>query len=139
MLPEDVIAQKYDELIRRVNETHSIQSFTRSERAVWFLVSIRCEIDINSFEDVFVQLLPLPDIVEAIGYMNELGLDQLAALFQRAVDILEAHHFDYRTTNYHELPEQVISQIDETGKAVWEKIHLLWEIDSKLCDMLNRS
>jgi hypothetical protein len=139
MHSEDMIAEKYDELLRRVKEIHSIQGFTTAERAVWFLVSIRCEIDINSFEDVFIQLLPLSEITEAIGYMDELGLNQVAELFQRAVDILEAHHFDYRTTGYHGLPKQVISDIQEIGNEVQEKNYLLWEIDAKLCDMLNCS
>jgi trans-2-enoyl-CoA reductase len=141
MNASEIIAEKFNGLVERYDRDGGLNSFSTAERAIWFLVTTRCEIDINSFNDVFIQSLWKDELEESIVYLRELGIDDIASLFEEAITLLETHGFYVQGDNkprmrFHDLPQDVQNKIDAIGERVTEN-DILWDIDPKLCEMLN--
>lgn len=83
----------FDELVKRYRAEHGTSLFTPAERAVWFLVSVRCEMDINGFDSVFQQLLKRSEAPETIAYLEAVGLPEIAAHFRNVLALRDAHDF----------------------------------------------
>src|SRR5579885_2689941 len=89
----EVVADKFDELIERRNSDRQMASFTHLERAIWFIVTMRCGMDIDGFGSIFEQSMTRDEIVEAIGYLRQLELTNVAVLFERAIALLDNNDF----------------------------------------------
>src|SRR4051794_11524929 len=90
MTPADkIVADKFDELVHRTRS--DLSNFTKAERMVWFIVIIRCDIDQDGFTSIFEQSLTRAQMTEAIGYIKELGLADIASLLEQALRLLDAN------------------------------------------------
>ncbi len=139
----EIIAARYDKLIPQYNRgrKNRLSAFTRTERAIWLLVTIRCEIDMEGFESVFDQALSRGELVEAIGYLRELDLPEIAELLERALAILDTHDFYTQYGNpmsiCSDYSDELRAELDTIGEKITEG-DVLWNIDEKLVDMLAR-
>jgi hypothetical protein len=135
----EIIAEKFNDLVDRYDKR---AQFTRAERAIWFIIIIRCEIDAASFTSVFEQAVSRSEIVETIEYLKELDLDKIATAFEEVMTLLAAHGF-YNANGHPvkgwdiDLPIEVRDKIKTIGNMV-EDGQDLWEVDDKLLEMLNR-
>jgi hypothetical protein len=133
-----IIAEKYNELIPRWSSSRRINGFTYAEKATWLIVTIRCEVDMTSFEDIFVQALRLGELKLAIEIMKKIGYGKVAEQFEKILELLVQHGF-YGKSNYpvistEDLPAKVKKEIERTGKKV-SKEQKLWNADDKLIEL----
>ncbi len=139
----DIVAGKYRELIPRLkgSKKNRLSALTRAERAIWLLVTIRSAIDSDGFESVFDQAVTRNELVEAIGYLREFNLPEIAELFERALLILDTHGFYTKYGNpmtiCSDYSDQLREELDTIGKGI-TKGDVLRHIDDQLVDMLAR-
>ena len=138
--PEFIIIQKFNELVKRYSQDSGTAHFSEPEKIVWSVVCVRCEMDINGFASVFEQLISRDELTEFIGYLKQIGLDELSAYFQQIANILEEHSF-YNESGHarkmcFELPPEVVEIIDQIEDKVIEE-NELWGVDPTLCRLLN--
>ena len=138
--PEKRITEKFSELVERSHNEGGIDDFSTAERAVWFIVSTRCEIDIADFISVFEQFLSKADVTETSDYLDALGLTDEAKLFDEVLDLLVSHEFygddDRPSIPFNALPQHVFDRVDAIGDMIGDS-NVLWDIDDRLCDALD--
>ena len=94
MDPIEYIAARFEKIIAAANETGGRpDSLPDYDRAIFYLLSIRCEIDMNGFDSVFDQLLTEPELLFSIGVLERLGFNTLADAFRQAHSILRDNGF----------------------------------------------
>ena len=140
MNASEIIAERYNALIERYDRDRGLHNFSAAERAIWFLVTLRCEIDMNGFDSVFFQALQKDELEESIAYLRELGVEDIAVLLQEAITLLESHGFYVQRDNkprmgFFDLSKDVRGEIDSIGERLTAD-DVLWDIDPKLCEML---
>jgi hypothetical protein len=79
----DYIAARFNKIISDVNETGGRPDLLPEyDRAIFHLLSIRCEIDINGFDSVFDQLLTEDELLFSVGVLERLEFNTLATAFR---------------------------------------------------------
>ena len=138
--PSEIIADKFNELVEKWTSQDRISTFTRAERVVWLIVTIRCAIDMDGFSSVFDQALSRNELVELIGCLNEIGMNKISELLWRAITLLDTNNFyaqdrDFITDYY--LTQQHIDELEIIGEII-TKNRVLWKIDDKLVAMFSK-
>ena len=87
----EIILEKFDELIGRGNK--QFHAFTRTERVVWLIMLIRCDLDMSGFSAIFEQSVTREELVEAIEYMRELNIPDIADGFEQALALLDKNNW----------------------------------------------
>jgi hypothetical protein len=127
----DRIAEEFDRIIAL--RRSGIPTLTASERIVWYVVSTRCEIDINGFESVYEQHLDPSELAILVDGLNQIGEKDLASEFQRAFELLKADCF-YDHMNWSKISDSVKNDIKAVGKNVEDQA---WDLDEKLVALLD--
>ncbi len=137
--PEDRLVTVFSELVERSNADHGQLNFSRGERAVWFITIVRQDIE-SSFRSIFEQSMSKSELIEAAGYLSDVGLSIIGDCFQEIVRVLDYHGFygggDIPAIAFKEVPNYVWEWIDEIGDDL-QKTGVLWYVDGKLCEMLD--
>jgi hypothetical protein len=129
----NIIAEKFSELVDSHNPNRLV-GLTRAERAIYLLIRIRCEKDMEGFDSIFDQAISRHEMLEAIVYMKELGLNETAQLFEQVLQLLSNANV-YVDGDFPQMasPHDVDVAIDIIGEQVGD---VLWQIDEKLLEML---
>jgi hypothetical protein len=94
----------------------------------------------EGFVSVFDQALLRSELVEAIGYLRELDLGEIAGLFEQALALLDINHFYAQdgkpVTGCSGLSQQYRDELAAIGQRITQE-DVLWDIDEKLADMLS--
>ena len=124
------IALEYDRLIAIGRD--ALSSRPMAERFVYYVVSVRCEIDINGFSSVYEQYLSADELLLLADGLTRLNEPTLTLEFRRGYDLLNAEGF-YQHLNWNLISESAKNQIKEIGELVGDQ---LWNLDEKLVDLL---
>lgn len=138
MDPIDYIAARFEKIIADVSETGGRpDSLPDYDRAIFHLLSIRCEIDINGFDSVFDQLLTQDELLFSIGVLERLEFNTLAAAFRQAHAILRDKGFyGERSRMVHEYKLPDGSGILDTIEQTVADDGGLWMLDDKLIELI---
>ncbi len=134
----DYIAARFNRIISAVNEPGGRPDLLPEyDRAIFHLLSIRCQIDINGFDSVFDQLLTEDELLFSIGVLEQLEFTALATAFRKAHSILHDRGFyNQHSGNVHEnkLPDGsgILAAIEQTVADDGG----LWMIDDKLIELI---
>jgi hypothetical protein len=138
MDPIDYIAARFNRIISDVNEMGGRpDSLPEYDRAIFHLLSIRCEIDINGFESVFDQLLTEDELLFSVCVLEQLEFNTLATAFRQAHSILrDSGFYNQRSGIAHEnkLPDGsgILDPIEQTVADDGG----LWMLDDKLIELI---
>ncbi len=125
----DRIAQIFDRLVELGRNSSEL---TVSERIVCYVVSTRCDIEINGFASVYEQHLVPEEIEILIDGQDRINEGSLADEFQRGYDVLKSDGF-YKHMNWNLVSDAVKSEIAMIGARIGNR---LCGIDEKLTSLL---
>jgi hypothetical protein len=124
------IADEFDRLIAIGLEGLHKCSF--AERAVFWIVSTRCEIDMNGFSSVYEQLLGKEEGKVMVEGLRRIGEAGLAQAFERGMELLRGEGF-YSHLNWGRVASDVREKVERIEDEVGDR---LWDLDEKLVRML---
>ena len=128
---EAIVADEFERLLAERNDT---EGWSRDERMLYRIVCVRSEMDINSFEDVFEQLLSSDELDELVAMFAELGEPTLADWFIEVRDMLA--EANYVIGSGVPLPSSgaVTDRLRDIGENV-RSSEMLWRLDEKLATL----
>ncbi len=132
------VAAYFEDLIERCNRNGQGRSTSlpENDQYIFYVLSTRCEMDINGFESVFDQLLDQSEINILITALNELGCTTLANEFSTARDRLaDAGFFDDEEIMVSDLATDSGGFLDDIEERI-RNCNLMWEIDDSLAKLL---
>jgi hypothetical protein len=132
------VAAYFEELIERCNRSGQGRptALPQNDQYIFYVISTRCEMDINGFESVFDQLLEESEISVLINAFNELGCTTLAEAFSTARSRLAgAGFFDDEEMMVIDLATDEGGFLDDIEETV-RNSNLLWELDDSLAELL---
>jgi hypothetical protein len=133
MDPRHRIVNEFDRLVALGRERIANQSI--ADRAVYYIVATRCEIDIDGFAAVYEQDLNPTELATLVAGLNEIGESEVAEAFDRGYRLLKQEGF-YDHMNWHKVPDNTKSQIELISKEVGDR---LWDLDDKMVALLDGS
>ena len=134
----EYLANYYDALIRRCDSSGRPDVLPRHDQAIYYIISTRCEMDMNGFDSVFDQLLTEKELLFLIEALNEVGASDLAHSFARA-------HSRLKSASFFDDESMMVWQLEnsdtETGflEDIEEEIRkndILWELDDRLVELI---
>jgi hypothetical protein len=125
------IAHEYDRLVALGSDR--VAEWSIAERIVFYVVSTRCEIDINGFVSVYEQHLNSAELKELINGLQRIGEVELAANFRHGLKLLKADGF-YEHMNWDNVLPAIRTEIDSIGERIGQR---LWGLDAKLAALLD--
>jgi hypothetical protein len=129
------IAVRYSDIITRCDGRGRPEGLSHADRVIYYLVSVRCEADMNGFCSVFEQLLDWDELAFFVEALRELGRPDLAATYEEIGSLLlSAGYYPERTVEFHELPEAVLAAFDGL-EAEARQGDPLWTLDERLCTL----
>ena len=138
--PELIVAEIHNRLVNEWTSKGRISSFSEAEKAIWLLVTLRAELEMDGFESVFDQGLSREEVALTIIYLKKLGLSAIAASLEQAVVILEANAFYDSAGNIRlstvDLPQQIQNELAALGQNITTGQEL-WQIDDRLVGSFN--
>ena len=133
-----LVAEYFETLVERCSPgpTARRARLPKNDRVIFYVVSTRCEIDINGFNSVFDQLLTEAELLFLIDALNNLGASKPASLFEQA-------HSRLRNAGFYDDDGAMVSNFDHNGAGllgdVEEAIQAddsLWELDEYLARLI---
>jgi hypothetical protein len=127
----DRIVDEFNRLVSLGRNGVSSRPF--AERAVYYIVATRCEIDIDGFESVYEQDLSPAELAILVKGLDQIGENELASEFRRGYELLNADGF-YEHLNWNRISPSVRREIVAIGERVGDR---MWELDDKLALLLD--
>ncbi len=127
----DRIVEEFDRLVTLGRS--GVATRPSAERVVYYVVSTRCEIDINGFASVYEQGLNPTELAILVDGLRQLGKKKLVNEFQQGFKMLERDGF-YEHLNWNKVADSVKAEIDVIGERIGDQ---LWDLDEKLASILN--
>jgi hypothetical protein len=93
MDPSEFLAEYYESLIQRCDSSGRPNGLPHHDRVIYYIISVRCEMDINGFESVFDQLLTEEELLFLIDALREVDAIKLAEMFALAHSRLKSAGF----------------------------------------------
>lgn len=131
LTPEEKISDRFNTIIRLCDKNGRPSHLTYADRAVFYIVSVRCEMDINGFSSVFEQLLTRDELDFLIAALERLSESGLAATFGKARQLLKDVGFMYGESRITDCPLKIIESFDEIERNI-RLNDRLWRFDDKL-------
>jgi len=90
-----IVANHFQFIIERSRRDASGRpiNMAKHDQVIYYVISTRCEMDINGFEAVFDQLLTETELLFLIQSLHDLGVPNLENAFERAHSRLQAAGF----------------------------------------------
>ena len=134
MMNADVIvADYYTRLVDRVNAS-GVGHLSENDRIIWYIVSARCEKDMEGFDSIFIQFASETELPILIEGLNRIDEHELAALFKRAFQALQKAGFYARgTPSYYQLQGELADEIEQLGELIGDR---MWGLDEKLVPLI---
>ncbi len=142
MDPSDIIAQRCNEITARIGDRDDGRpvGLPDHDRIIYYVLSIRSELDFGGFESVFEQLLTEAELTFVIDALTNLQLVSLADAFRRTYQRL--HDVGFYDGTYHAVQE--FQNSDGTGLLDDIERELsdgdpLWAADEQLAKLLDKN
>lgn len=132
------VAAYFDDLVERCNRsaTKRPTNLPLYDQYIYYVLSTRCEMDINGFDSVFDQLLEESEVNILITALNELGCTTLADSFSIARDRLAGvGFFSDEEMMVCDLATDEGGFLDDIEAAV-RNDNLMWQLDESLAKLL---
>ena len=133
----ETVANYFSELLEKMNRQTTARPsapvFSEQDQVIFYIVSTRCEMDINGIESVFDQLLTETELQLLIDSLRKVDAIRLADLFDQALQRLRsAGYFDHESTMVSDLKDsQGVRMLADLEQAIRENDGL-WELDERL-------
>lgn len=130
-----IIAEHYESIIDRVN-ANGVSSLSVSDRTIWYVVTARCEKDMEGFESIFVQCFGEHEVPLLITALRSIDEPELGDLFALAFDSLRlAGYYMPDTSSYYKLDAKLRAILAEVESLIGDR---LWGLDGKLARLVER-
>lgn len=138
---DEIIAEKFSELVKRYSKDGELKNFSEAEIAIWYLVSVRCKIDIDGFEEVFFVTLSKEELRLFVAMLYKLAALPIANYFDEIFQLLDKYNAWIHFTNAKTIGEasKFFSDLPEIEKQRFEQLEDLirdrddlWNLDEKL-------
>jgi hypothetical protein len=132
------LAEYFDSVIERCNRDPSGRpiNLPKHDQIIYYVISTRCEMDMNGFDSVFDQLLTENELCLLIEALNELGAPQLAGSFDQARARL-------RNAGFFAEDSLMVSDLDQDETGFLDDIEddirnndSLWDLDERLAALI---
>ena len=128
-----IIAEHYRSIIDSVN-SGGVASLSENDRMIWYIVSARCEKDMEGFESIFVQFVSEPEVAYLVDSLGMIDEPELAMLFDRAYQTLQqAGFYDQGSSSYYQLGDSLRRQLKGIEDLIGDR---LWGLDDKLVRLI---
>lgn len=130
------VARRFEDILKRCSTTGRPDELHHRERVIYYIVSVRCEIDMNGFESVLDQLLT-EDEVDFIGSaLEELNEEDLASAWRKISSLLKSvGHKPRGISPVSSLPQAVRQQLETLAHEA-SAGDRLWKLDERLTELL---
>lgn len=109
------------------------------DRIIYYVISTRCEIDMNGFNSVFDQLLTESELCFLIDALEQLGVPQMAGWFDRArFRLRRAGFFDNDSMRVSDLDKDESGLLDDIEEEIRNN-DSLWGLDECLVDLIPKN
>lgn len=134
----ELIADYYATVVQRCDSSGRPNALPHHDRVIYYIVSTRCEMDMNGFESVFDQFLTEEELLFLIQSLRELGAMKLAESFTRA-------HARLNSAGFFNGEPMMIGELDEgeSGAGFLDDIEAelreqeeLWDLDARLVALI---
>ena len=113
-----------------------LAQFSETDRMIWYIVSTRCELDMEGFHSVFEQLLTEQELLFLITSLGRLREPNLASAFQRAHESLSRVGFFGRPgARCDAFGPELLEELSEI-EAFLQSKQAMWALDAKLARLL---
>lgn len=132
------LAEYFDTVVERCNGDPSGRPIhlPKHDQIIYYVISTRCEMDMNGFDSVFDQLLTENELCLLINALNQLGAPQLAGSFDQArLRLRNAGFFDSDSTTVSDLGEDDIGFLDDIERDIRNN-DSLWGLDERLAELI---
>jgi hypothetical protein len=132
----EFIADRYEQIIRMCDRMGRPTGLPKADQVIYYVISVRCEIDMEGFFSVFEQLLTEPELVAFITMLRELEEPELAGAFSEALDAVRA--CGYSCGDGYLIDED--SELERRLEPIRRRLRAtnqLWVLDEKLVALLN--
>ncbi|QDU93905.1 DMP19 family protein [Lignipirellula cremea] len=132
------LARYYDSLIERCNRDPSARpnNLPKHDQIIYYVISTRCEMDMNGFDSVFDQLLTENELRLLVDALNELGAGTLAESFNQAHSRLrDAGFFGDDSMMVSDLDNDDFGFLDDIEDDI-RKNDSLWDLDDRLAELI---
>ena len=132
------VAAYFVDLIERCNRSSTGRptSLPQNDQYIFYVLAVRCEIDMSGFESVFDQLLDETEINILITALNVIGCVTLADSFLIARDRLAAAgFFDEEEMMVSDLATGNLGFLDDIEDSIGNS-NLFWQLDESLAKLL---
>lgn len=131
-----ILADYYDALCARLNHTTRPKDFADADRIVWYIVSTRCEMDMEGFSSAFEQLLSEQELLFLIQSLRAIDAPDLAGAFDECHGLLKrAGFYDQPGVLLQELAPSIQESLDTVGRQLQAEDEL-WKLDDKLVKLI---
>jgi hypothetical protein len=128
------VAQHYQSIVDRVN-SDGVGSLSENDRVIWYVVSARCEKDMEGFESIFVQFVSEPELEDLIASIKYIDEPEVASLFEAAHQALRTAGFhDKDKPSYYQLGPELKRKLGEIAGVLGDR---LWGLDEKLARLID--
>lgn len=126
------VADEFDKIITKCDSNGRPSGLSYFERVIYYVVSVRCEMDMNGFASVFEQLLTKEEFEFLIDALNDISEVNLANSFLEAKYLLEEINFYNDEENHIDnYSLEIVARFEEIEKDI-RRNGQLWKLDSKL-------
>ena len=128
-----IIVEHYNWLVDRVNSA-GVTSLSENDRRIWYIVSARCEKDMEGFESIFIQFVSELELVFLIDSLRRIDEPDLAKLFDDAHQALrQAGFYDHGAFTYYQIDDDLQEALAEIGDLIDQR---MWGLDDKLATLI---
>ncbi len=133
------VAEYFNAVIAQCNRNPSGRphNLPWHDQIIYYVVSTRCEMDMNGFDSVFDQLLTENELGLLVEALNDLRLPQLAASFDDARSRLRnAGFFDDDSIMVSDLENDEIEFLADIEEVIRSN-DSLWNLDDRLAALID--
>jgi hypothetical protein len=126
------VARRFEDILKRCGTTGRPDDLPHGERVIYYIVSVRCEINMNGFESVLDQLLTEDELDFFGASLEELNEAKLAAAWRKIATLLKSvGHKPRGSSPVRSLPQAVRQQLEALAHEA-NAADRLWHLDERL-------
>jgi ABC-type transport system involved in cytochrome c biogenesis ATPase subunit len=126
------VARRFEDILKRCGSTGRPDGLPHAQRVVYYIVAVRCEMDMNGFDSVLDQLLTEDELHFVCASLEELNEESLAATWWKIASFLKSVGLKPSGSSpIRSLPQAVQQELDVLAKTA-NAGNRLWHLDEKL-------
>ncbi|MBI5918191.1 MAG: hypothetical protein HY849_02290 [Nitrosomonadales bacterium] len=126
------VARRFEDILKRCGTTGRPDDLPHAERVIYYIIAVRCEIDMNGFDSVLDQLLSEDELNFVCASLEELNEGSLAESWRKIESLLRSvAHKPSGSAPVSMLPKDVRQELEVLARAACANDRL-WQLDEKL-------